>query len=88
MWHGYVDPKTYPRKSEILAEHCAAVGRDPATIERSAGLQFAGGLDALQAEADTLANLGVTLFTVGASGPDYDLTAAEALCRWRDQRVG
>ena len=39
MWHGFVDRNTYPRKAEVLAEHCAAVGRDPKTIERSAGVQ-------------------------------------------------
>jgi hypothetical protein len=33
-----------------------------------------------------LTGLGVRLLTIGASGPDYDLTAAEALCRWRDQK--
>ena len=33
------------------------------------------------------ADLGVTLLTVGANGPDYDLSDAEALCRWRDQRA-
>jgi probable F420-dependent oxidoreductase len=86
IWHGFVERETYPRKAEILAEHCAAVGRDPATIERSAGVQ-AGGLDALLAEADGLADLGMTLLTVGVNGPDYDLTQAEALCRWRDRRA-
>ena len=30
--------ETYPAKAEILARHCADVGRDPATIERSAGV--------------------------------------------------
>jgi probable F420-dependent oxidoreductase len=83
-WHGFVDRKTYPRKAEILAQHCEAVGRDPADIERSAGVQAEG--DALLAEADALIDLGVTLFTVGVNGPDYDLKRAEALCRWRDRR--
>ena len=31
-------------------------------------------------EADALFDLGVTLFTVGVNGPDYDLAKAEALC--------
>ncbi len=84
IWHGFVDRETYPRKAEILAEHCAAVGRDPDTIERSAGVQGTG--DGLLAEADALSDLGVTFLTVGANGPDYDLTSAEALCRWRDNR--
>jgi probable F420-dependent oxidoreductase len=83
-WHGFVDRETYPRKAEILAAHCEAVGRDPATIERSAGVQAKG--DALLAQADALVDLGVTQFTVGVNGPDYDLSDAEALCRWRDSR--
>jgi hypothetical protein len=61
------------------------VGRDPASIERSAGVQGRS-LDALLEEADAFVDLGVTLLTVGTDGPDYDLTQAEALCRWRDRR--
>jgi probable F420-dependent oxidoreductase len=87
IWHGFVNRATYPRKAEVLAEHCADVGRDPDTIERSAGVQDTNGLDALLADADGLAELGVTMLTVGTNGPDYDLTAAEALCRWRDRRA-
>ena len=63
------------------------MGRDPDTVERSAGVNNDGGLDVLLADADALAGLGVTLLTVGVNGPDYDLTAAEALCRWRDRRA-
>ena len=37
-------------------------------------------------EADAFVELGVTMLTVGVNGPDYDLTQAEALCRWRDRR--
>ena len=44
------------------------------------------GADALIAEAEALTDLGVTLLTIGATGPDYDLTGAETLCRWRDRR--
>jgi alkanesulfonate monooxygenase SsuD/methylene tetrahydromethanopterin reductase-like flavin-dependent oxidoreductase (luciferase family) len=32
------DPASFARRSGILDEHCAAVGRDPASIERTAGL--------------------------------------------------
>lgn len=84
-WHGFVDRGSYSHKARVLAEHCAAVGRDHSTIEHSAGVQ-GGDLDELLAEAGVLADLGVTLLTVGTSGPDYDLTGAEALCRWRDRR--
>jgi probable F420-dependent oxidoreductase len=86
MWHSFADADTYPQKAAVLAEHCAAVGRDPATIEHSTAL----GNDQTEAElltaAESMTELGVSLLTIGSSGPDYDLTGAEALCRWRDQR--
>ena len=85
VWHYFLDAETYRHKAGVLAQHCAAVGRDPDTIEHAAGIEV-DNLDALLEEADALAGLGVTLLTVGTGGPDYDLTKAEALCRWRDRR--
>jgi probable F420-dependent oxidoreductase len=85
QWHGFTTTETYPAKAKVLAEHCAAVGRDPDTIERSAGVTGKGA--ELLADADALVGLGVSLLTVGVNGPDYDLTDAEALCRWRDDRA-
>lgn len=82
IWHGFTTVQTYPGKAEVLARHCAAVGRDPATVERSSAVQGSGA--AMLAEAEALTRLGVTLLTVGCDGPDFDLTAAKALCRWRD----
>ncbi len=37
LWHTFADPETYRHKSEVLAEHCAKVGRDPAEIQRVIG---------------------------------------------------
>ncbi|MGO9350926.1 MAG: LLM class F420-dependent oxidoreductase, partial [Mycobacterium sp.] len=91
IWHGFTTAETYPTGAGVLDEHCAAVGRDPATVERSAGVEDNSGvrrgegIDGLIANAEGLTALGVTLLTIGCNGPDYDLTAAEALCRWRDQ---
>jgi probable F420-dependent oxidoreductase len=85
IWHSFSGSAEYPRKAEILAKHCGDAGRDPATIERSAGVE-GDTENALLAEADALAGLGVSLLTVGVNGPDYDLTRVEALCRWRDRR--
>ncbi|GAA1483074.1 LLM class F420-dependent oxidoreductase [Gordonia sinesedis] len=82
-WHGFNDVDSYRHKARVLADHCAAVGRDPATIERSAGVQFTGDVDQLLRDADAIRDEGVSLLTVGTDGPDYDLTAVEALCRWR-----
>jgi hypothetical protein len=82
----------YPAAAGVLDDHCAAVARDPATVERSAGVEDNSGvrrgegIDGLIANAEGLTALGVTLLTVGCNGPDYDLTAAEALCQWRDNR--
>jgi probable F420-dependent oxidoreductase len=85
IWHSFADSSEYPRKAEILAGHCADMGRKPDVIERSAGVSGKT-LDELVAEADALTGLGVTLLTVGVNGPTYDLSEAEALCRWRDRR--
>jgi alkanesulfonate monooxygenase SsuD/methylene tetrahydromethanopterin reductase-like flavin-dependent oxidoreductase (luciferase family) len=85
IWHSFATRQTYPRKSDVLAQHCAAGGRDPATIARSTAVS-GDTVDALIAEAEALVGLGVTLLTVGTGGPDYDLSSAEALCRWRDSR--
>jgi probable F420-dependent oxidoreductase len=92
IWHGFTTVDTYPAAAAVLEEHCAAVGRDPSTIERSAGVEDNSGvgrgegIDGLIANAEGLTALGVTLLTIGVNGPDYDLSAAEALCRWRDKR--
>jgi probable F420-dependent oxidoreductase len=85
IWHSFSDSSEYPRKSEILADHCENTGRDPKAIERSAGV---GGKteQELCDEANALADSGVTLLTVGVGGPEYDLSQAEVLCRWRDGR--
>jgi probable F420-dependent oxidoreductase len=81
IWHAYGDAATLAHKSAVLADHCAAVGRDPRTIERSTG---AAGPE----QADELADLGFSLFTLRFDGPDYDLSSLPAWLRWRDARNG
>jgi len=83
VWHSFTSIDEYAAKSAVLERHCADVGRDPAGIQHSAAVDSAGGLTA---NADALVGLGVTLLTVGCDGPEYDLSAAEALCKWRDGR--
>ena len=39
IWHGFTTAETYPGKAAVLDRHCADVGRDPSTIERSAGVE-------------------------------------------------
>ena len=80
QWHSFGDVDTLVRKSAILDEHGADVGRDTAAlVERSVGV------GAPPSEvADALVAAGVTLFTVGTGGPDYDLSLAAEWVAWRD----
>jgi probable F420-dependent oxidoreductase len=79
IWHGFGDAATIGRKSRILDGHCADLGRDPAEIERSCGVQAPP-----EQVAGALREAGVTLFTVGIGGPDYDLGLLKRWIRWRD----
>jgi len=79
IWHGFGDAATIARKSAILNGHGVAVGRDATRIERSAGVSRSPE----QVGAAMLA-AGVTLFTVGVSGPDYDLSMVRSWVHWRD----
>ncbi len=82
IWHAFSDVETYQRKVGILAEHCADVGRDPSEIEHSTDI---GRLN--EATANTFADAGITLFTIGIGGPDYEVDAPLAKwTAWRDAR--
>ncbi|MQA62530.1 MAG: LLM class F420-dependent oxidoreductase [Actinophytocola sp.] len=83
IWHGFGDPEIVERKVKILDGHCADAGRDPAEIERSVGVR--GAPDTLGPQ---LLDLGVSLFTVGVGGPDYDLSVLRDWIDWRDKQNG
>jgi probable F420-dependent oxidoreductase len=83
IWHAFGGLDTMVRKSGVLAEHCATVGRDPADIERSTSVPRGG-----TAAGDALVDAGISLFTISASGPDYDLSQVPRWVAWRDQRNG
>ncbi|MEV6556725.1 LLM class F420-dependent oxidoreductase [Nocardia sp. NPDC051756] len=78
LWHTFADLDALAHKNKVLAEHCAAVGSDQSRIERSVHWP---GLD----QAPTFVEAGVSLFTIGVSGPDYDLSEVERAIRWRDE---
>ncbi|MFD8496809.1 LLM class F420-dependent oxidoreductase [Amycolatopsis sp. NPDC059657] len=84
IWHGFGDPEIVERKVAVLDRHCADLGRDPSEIERSVGVQSdnPGELGA------KLLDLGVTTFTVGSGGPDYDLSLLKTWIAWRDKING
>ena len=85
IWHGFTNADDLPGKPPVLAEHCAAVGRDPAASNGRPAVDDGAAAPRLIADAEALTGLGVTLLTIGVNGPDYDLSGAEALCRWRDR---
>ena len=83
IWHGFGDPDVVERKVRILDQHCADVGRDPGEIERSV---------AVESEPSELGpkllERGVSLFTVGVTGPDYDFSLLRQWVEWRDKTNG
>ncbi|MCW2498049.1 LLM class F420-dependent oxidoreductase [Jatrophihabitans sp.] len=80
LWHSFSDLETLQRKSAILDQHCADVGRDPSEIARSVGTP-----DGDPAEVGpALLAAGASLFTVGVGGPDYDLDKLKAWIDWRN----
>ncbi|WP_460436418.1 LLM class F420-dependent oxidoreductase [Angustibacter speluncae] len=79
IWHGFGDADVVERKVKILDGHCADVARDPAEIERSVGVEG----DPAET-GQRLLDLGVSLFTVGTGGPEYDLSTVRKWVAWRD----
>jgi probable F420-dependent oxidoreductase len=82
MWHGFGDADAFRQKNEILLGHCADVGRDPAEIERTWGIQA----DALDS-AEELVAAGVQhlIVGIGGDGSGYDLAPLRELVAWRDR---
>ncbi len=80
IWHSFAGGEELARKTRVLAEHCAAVGRDPAQIERS--VLVGGDPAAFELEVE----LGVTLFVVRNPGPSFDFGELRDWLVWRDER--
>ena len=57
LWNVFGTPETVARKDAILRQHCADVGRDPSTIERSVGCKVTIRDTAAEAEKVRLATL-------------------------------
>lgn len=93
IWHGFGDAAQMAHKHAVLDRWCERVGRDPAAIERSAGVSPLPGRlpeDAgdYAAGAESLYAVGTRLFTVGLNGPNYDPGPIRDLIAWRDERNG
>ncbi|MFD1715868.1 LLM class F420-dependent oxidoreductase [Amnibacterium flavum] len=83
IWHSFSDLETLRRKLDILRGHADAVGRDVTEIELSTELR-----NRTVEEADDLYAEGVRLFTVGITGPEYDLETVQKWIDWRDAKNG
>ena len=79
IWHGFGDPEVVERKVAVLDEWCATEGRDPAEIERSTGVEGSP-----EKTGQRLYDLGVRMFTVGLTGPGYDLAQLDDWLAFRD----
>ena len=90
IWHGFGGPRVVEHKHQVLDEWCRKVGRDPAQIERSAGVSARPGrhpedVADYVSSAQALYAVGTRLFTYGVDGPRYDLGPLRDLVAWRDQ---
>ncbi|THG32062.1 LLM class F420-dependent oxidoreductase [Naasia lichenicola] len=83
IWHSFGDVETMTRKLGILEQHAAEVGRDVSEIELSNELR---GRD--EKTADELLEVGVRLFTIGVTGPTYDIDTVRRWIAWRDAHNG
>lgn len=89
IWHGFGDAAQIAHKHEVLDSWCQRVGRDPAEIERSAGVSPTPGrlpedVPDYAAGAQALYDVGTRLLTYGTDGPDHDLGPLRDLLAWRD----
>lgn len=79
IWHGFGNPEKLAHKNGVLDEWCAKEGTDPAAIERSAGVNPKK-VDGAEAYLEA----GITQFTLGIGGPDYDLSPVSEWIAFRD----
>lgn len=84
VWHYFGSPDEMKRKSEILDEWCAKVGRDPKDIRRAVSNQ--GPETQMLEDADMYYDLGYREFTLGLNGPDYNMDVASEWLAWRDEK--
>jgi probable F420-dependent oxidoreductase len=66
-----------------LREECAAIGRDPADIEWSVGLEPDDLERFLAEDVDAYRAMGFTQFTLGYNGPAWDVERGRPWLEWR-----
>ena len=88
IWHGFANKtdtrtpaQTVAHKNAVLDEWCRKLGRDPATIERSIGVD-----KSLINLADEIHAAGADEIHMGVDGPDYDFAPIKEWLAWRDEK--
>ncbi|MGH8959400.1 MAG: LLM class F420-dependent oxidoreductase [Acidimicrobiia bacterium] len=85
-WHGGFpdDPAEMELKVEALRRWCAELGRNPTEIEWGLGVE-PDDLDRfLSKDAPTYVEMGFTQFTLGCTGPAWDVERGREWLSWRD----
>ena len=86
IWHTFGDAATIAHKRAVLEDWCAKERRDPAEIELSCGVDTEGDNARPEVFGEQLHAVGMRLFTVGVTGPDFDLGALQNWVAWRDDK--
>jgi len=79
LWNGFGPPDVWKRKNAVLDNWCREIGRNPAEIERTVGLDP----EEIPNNLDAYAEAGATHFILGM-GVHGDFAKVEQLVRWRD----
>lgn len=91
VWHAMFPdhPSQLEPKVAALLEWCDRVGRDPATIEWSVGLEpGAENQEAvLSTHSDEYVAMGFTQFTLGFNGPHWEVESGRDWLSWRADRA-
>ena len=87
-WHaGFPErPPELEPKVAALRAWCAAIDRDPATIEWGVGVEPDDLERFLAEDADTYLAMGFSQFTLGFNGPSWSVDGGSPWLAWRDRR--
>ncbi|CAN5219113.1 LLM class F420-dependent oxidoreductase [soil metagenome] len=88
IWHSFSDADTLVHKLGVLRTWCDEIGRDIDEIELSTGVSVRGMGSVDQPVLEQQYELGVRLFELGITAPDYDYATVQRLIDWRDSVNG
>ena len=86
-WHAAFPDRPSELEPAVAAlrRWCAEIGRDPADIEWSVGVEPEDVDRFLDEDAQTCLAMGFTQFTLGFNGPAWDVDAGRRWLTWRDE---